>query len=297
MFIFSDLNETVHRIEFKKVKISELTTIATEGEVWAAFPRTLDSALEVIARQECLVLGYGSNVLLPPGLELPVVSLRYLKGVKFLGDRVLALAGTNLSYFINELARRGYSGLEGLIGFPSTVGGAAWVGAGRGNVNFAEFVSKVVLASPLIEEKNIDEVNFGYRRGLSEVFDGVILAVYLSLNSFSRGDYEVIKERIFEAAQVRRKQPTLPSAGCFYKNPRKNLSAGYLIDKAGLKGIKVGGAAVSIVHANFFVNTGRATYKDFVELDYVVRERVLQRFGIALEREVRIYDNYGQILN
>ena len=130
-----------------------------------------------------------------------------------------------------------------------------------------------------------EEMGFSYRSSLLREGD-IILGARFHLRASTPG---IVRERIQEQIRRRKKSQPLrvPSAGCWFRNPEGD-SAGRLIDEAGMKGVRCGGAQVSRVHANFLVNTGGATARDFLALADRVRKVVLERFGIILEEEVRV---------
>ena len=205
------------------------------------------------------------------------------------GDSMLlAGAAVSLPAVVARSAKNGLSGMECLAGIPGTVGGAVFMNAGTRSGEIAEVVHEV----RLFDGKDArwipgEEIGFSYRSsGISE--GDIILDARLKLIPSSEA-----KVRQLMKAQTDRRQGTqpsgVPSAGCWFRNPEGD-SAGRLIDEAGMKGEKCGGAQVSEVHANFLVNTGGATTSDFLTLAEKVRGTVNKRFGVMLQEEVRIID-------
>lgn len=235
------------------------------------------------------ILGGGSNLLVSDkGVEGVVLSTARLQGrTERTGERcVRVFAGTPLIRIVRWTARNGLAGLEGLAGIPGTVGGAVHMNAGGAHGTIGERVQALwcVRKNGGTYVRNGRDVEWGYRS--TDLLDPVV-AVELLLD---RDDPEVIQERMDDVqSQKRRSQPVGEmSAGCFFKNPR-GQSAGKLIDDAGMKGARVGGAAVSTRHANFIVNLGGASADDVLTLCRKVNDRVRERFGIELETEVRCW--------
>ncbi len=254
------------------------------------------SAALSIADEEGLgwtMLGKGSNVLVSDeGYEgLVIVLGREFERFTVDGARLLCGGGVVLGVVVQEAFRRGLTGLEFAVGVPGTVGGAVAMNAGSRDVWIGEAVETLTLYSPERGLHSIrgDEVRWGYRRaGIPK--GSVIVEATLRLHE---GDVGAIR-RVMEASLRRRKrtQPIgWPSAGSTFKNPEGD-SAGRLIEAAGLKGLAIGGAAVSEVHANFIVNTGGATAADVVAVMNVVRDTVRDAYGIELEPEVRFLGSF-----
>jgi UDP-N-acetylmuramate dehydrogenase len=200
-------------------------------------------------------------------------------------------AGAILAHVVQDAFGRGLSGLEFAVGIPGTVGGALAMNAGTREEWIGSRVDSVTLWTP--EEGLLGlrghEIAWGYRRsGLRE--RGVIVECVLRV---SDGDRDAI-QRSMEAALRRRKQ-TQPigaaSAGSVFVNP-PGASAGQLIEQAGLKGRRIGGARISEVHANFIVNDGDATAWDIVELIRVTRATVREVHGIELKPEIRFIGTF-----
>lgn len=213
---------------------------------------------------------------------------------------VRAMAGANLPRLILEACRRGRSGLEGLGGIPATVGGAAVMNAGGA---FGEFGS-AVRAVHAIDRAGRDvmlsreQAGFGYRR--SSLRDLVIIAVDLDLGE---DDPKKLRERLKDVMEYKKKSQPMAarSAGCVFKNPTlaaelkdigaagQRVSAGMLIDRAGCKGLGIGGATVSDRHANFVVTGAGGCARDVIELMDEVKRRVFDTFGVELEPEVVVW--------
>jgi UDP-N-acetylmuramate dehydrogenase len=196
-------------------------------------------------------------------------------------------SGVPLPKLMSVAKKNGYSGLEPLAGIPGCVGGAVYMNAGSFGTEMRDLIVSVALMNIKgeITIVNADELSFTYRSsGIPD--DSVILSANIRL---AKDDPAEVGKRMKE--YMKRKKAAQPlgefSAGCVFKNPEKD-SAGRLIDAAGCKGMKVGDIEVSTLHANYFINKGKGTCKDFVSLMDKVRAKVKKQSGIKLEPEVRI---------
>lgn len=263
--------------------LSRHTTFRIGGPAWCYFlPGTKEAFVEAIsrARREGIpwfVLGKGSNVLFPdrgfPGL---VVSTAALRGLEVGGGRIRAQAGVPLP----RLVPLGYGELAGI---PGTVGGAVAMNAGtrQGSIGRHVVAVEVLARDGGIRRIPGGECAFSYRSSRLLRLGLPVLEVELSSPREAVGAAGVLSRR--------RSQPRgLPSAGCVFRNPPGAPPAGWLIDRAGLKGLRLGDALVSPEHANFICNLGRATAAEVLGLMELVRERVRRLFGITLEPELRI---------
>ncbi len=247
------------------------------------------------------VIGGGSNLLVPDkGIDRVVI--RLAAGVSRLDARVVddgrirvsAGAGMSLPALCRYAIRNGYSGLNRLIGIPGTVGGALAGNAGGANGWISDGVESiaVALADGSIVRQRADAFSWAYRsmgwpRALAAGQHkpaAIVSATFL----LEPSDPKRLEEEAREWMALRKKSQPIgqASAGCVFKNPASAPAAGYLIEHAGLKGVAVGGAMVSEVHANFIVNTGNATAADILNLIEVIRNRVKERWGIVLENEL-----------
>ena len=195
-------------------------------------------------------------------------------------------AGVPLSSVVQEAFRRSLAGFEFAVGTPGTVGGALRMNAGSRDEWIGSRVVSVTTLSPGkgLVRRDGDQIAWGYRSS-SFASDEVIVECELSVEP---ADPFFIRGKM-EAPHARRKktQPlSLPSCGSVFRNP-EGAPVGALIEEAGLKGLRIGGAQVSEVHANFIVNTGDATARDVLELINLVKTKVYETYGIELQPEVR----------
>ena len=237
------------------------------------------------------ILGRGSNLLVRDGgIRGLVVSLQAppFSQVEVLPEhRIRAGAGAPLKALANTARQAGLTGLEFLEGIPGNVGGALRMNAGAMGHWVFDVVHTVRAMDRRGQVREIPGADAGAQyRGCP------LLKTHLALGAVLQGvpaERAVIEERM-TASNTKRwsSQPRQPSAGCTFKNPAPETPAGRLIDELGLKGTRVGDAMVSDVHANFFVNLGRATATDVLHLIDLVKTRVRQARGIELETEVEI---------
>jgi UDP-N-acetylmuramate dehydrogenase len=236
------------------------------------------------------VLGFGSNLLVRDGgVRGAVVKLggSDFKAVSFDGPVVTAGAAASLSELILACAKKGLAGIEACVGIPGSIGGAVRMNAGGrfGDIgSVTESVTCMDRRGSIVEWRKPD-LSFDYRS--ANIDAPFILSATLQLTP---GDPEQIVKSTQEIWIFKKNSQPLSSksAGCIFKNP-PGQSAGALIDKAGLKGLTVGGAAVSEMHANFILAREGCTSTDIIKLIETIRTRVTEDFGIELELEVEIW--------
>jgi UDP-N-acetylmuramate dehydrogenase len=237
------------------------------------------------------VLGFGSNLLISDdGLRAAVIKLDAEKfaQVKFDGEQLTAGAGANLSELVLTCVKKGLSGIEALTGIPGSVGGAVRMNAGGNFGDIGAAIETVTLMDSQgdVFEKSKPELMFDYRK--TNITAQFILNATLKLAST---DPEQIMRTVKEIWIYKKNSQPLNTrnCGCVFKNPR-GVSAGALIDRAGLKGLQIGGAVVSEKHANFIIAETGCKSRDVVRLIDAVKERVKEQFGIELELEIEIWD-------
>jgi UDP-N-acetylmuramate dehydrogenase len=240
-----------------------------------------------------LPLGGGTNILvMDGGIEGAVISFKSFKKTDVLSENdedmyLFVEAGTPLQGLVNFSRESGYSGLEGLVGIPGTVGGAICGNAGAFGYEMKDVLISVAImdAEGRVEKIKAERIDFGYRSS-SISADGMILSAEIKLKKDKKEDVSAKVDDFLK--RKRQKQPVRePSAGCVFKNP-SGLYAGKLIDEAGCKGMRIGDVEVSTIHANFFINKGGATASDFISLMKRVAQRVKEKFGVILEPEIKI---------
>lgn len=235
-----------------------------------------------------LVLGGGSNLLVRDGgFPGVVIELCHFNAVRIGADGIVeAEAGVRLNGLIKQLVAAGLGGLEELAGIPGTVGGALVMNAGAGSQEFGQVVEEVeMLSGETFLWRHAASLAFGYRQSGLEPGE-IVTAVRLRLGS---GDPELLNASYAERLQHRRQAHAVggASAGSVFKNP-PGKKAWELVAGCGWQGRGIGGALVSERHANFIVNTGRATAADIESLIEAIRSDVDRQTGVKLETEVKI---------
>ena len=234
------------------------------------------------------VIGNGSNLLFSDkDYEGVLIKLNEFNKIKFLGRRKVRVgAGYSLIKLSLLSARKGLTGLEFAAGIPGTVGGAIYMNAGAYKSDMGYVVESVKVLTPDMKVITLvnKELQFHYRTSYLQTHPGYIcLEVVLALKV---GKREAIEELIHERRQRRLESQPLeyPSAGSVFRNPPDNF-AGKLIEDAGIKGMKKGGAMVSDKHANFIVNYDHATSSDIKYLIDLCHDKVLEEYGIDMKIE------------
>lgn len=247
------------------------------------------------------VLGAGTNLLVGDrGVKGVGISLREFRNIELIkgsDDRnavLFAEAGVPVSLLLNYTGKNGYSGIEPLAGIPGTFGGAVYMNAGSFGTEIKDVIVSVAVMNRegSIRILHKEEISFSYRN--SNISDDMII---MSANiKLERDDAEAVGRRIRD--YLRRKRESQPigeaSAGCVFKNPvevdqnRTADTAGSLIERAGCKGMSSGDVEVSMAHANYFINRGKATCREFIELMETVVSKVEQFSGVRLEPELKI---------
>jgi UDP-N-acetylmuramate dehydrogenase len=265
--------------------------------IWVA-PQTEEAVgriLEIIQAENAplFVLGRGSNVLISDsgwhGVTLYLGE--NLSGWKFENFEANVLAGTRLMDVVCSTVANGLAGLELLAGIPGAVGGALRMNAGA----FGREIESVTTAVSGFRrngsrfQADRSRINFGYRRA-PDLEDVIITAARLR---FEKSDAAVLKARMEDILAMRAKKQPLkfPSCGSVFKRPA-GYYAGALIEEAGLKGSRIGGAMVSRKHAGFVLNVANATAADVYSLIRSIEKKVYARFGVRLKREVKLIGEF-----
>lgn len=256
--------------------------------------RELLSLVDATGTPFCL-LGLGSNVLIPDeGLPGVVVHLTgYFRRWRLGGRRVSAGGALALGQLARRMCQRGLTGLEALSGFPSTVGGAVYMNAGC----YGTEIKDVLVRATVVDRRGrlrklaVDDLGAGYR---STALQGTGDIVTRATFELQPGDGDRAMARIQELNKRRWKSlPSgVPNAGSIFRNPAGDY-AGRLIEEAGLKGRRAGGAEISEKHANVIVNRGDATAEEVLSLMSEARQAVEERFDVALEPEIVLAGSLG----
>lgn len=292
MNIFSDLEKIVETNH----PLAKHTWYGLGGPVdYFIRPKNVKQLKEVVRRCTeskipIYVLGFGSNLLISDqGLRAAVIKLEAdaFTQVIFDEQKVTVGAGADLSKLVLTCVQKGFSGIECLTGIPGSIGGAVRMNAGGRFGDIGSVIEHVTVMdiNGNIFEKKKPELVFDYRS--TNITAKFILGAHLEL---SGADPEQIMRTVKEIWIYKKNSQPLNTrnCGCIFKNPA-GASAGALIDKAGLKGLRIGGAAISEKHANFIVAEDGCTSKDVLKLIDTVKQKIKEQSGIDLELEIKIW--------
>lgn len=282
----------------RRVRLALFTTLGVggEAELWVCHDH---AALFTATSAPYRMLGGGSNLIVSDdGVPERVIRLggdfskSDLEPDADISSRDEIVTGwvgaaTPIPGLLRRLQTRGYSGLEGVWGVPAQVGGAVRMNAGTRFGEMADALHSLeIVTDGVASVYGPEQLGFKYRNSSiphGENGVGIVTRVRLRLQ---RSTPEAVQQRMNLADEARKGQPHQRTFGCAWKNPSHD-SAGRMVDKAGLKGFKIGGAMISNEHGNFLVNTGSARASDVI----AVLERVERELGVPLEREVEIWGN------
>ena len=278
--------------------LSRHTSLRIGGPAEAmAFPKTKEE-LALLLKESSLwdtkpvILGAGTNVLAPDeGLRGLTVCLKdALDGMERLDETsIRVMAGVTMARSAVFAASQGLSGLEFAHGIPGTIGGGVYMNAGAYGGDIGSVCKEVELMDRggNIHVLSASQMDFSYRHSCLESRDLIVVSAVFALQP---GEEAAIRARMKELQTKRiASQPlNFPSAGSAFKRPQGGYAAA-LIEEAGLKGFRVGDAAISEKHAGFAVNLGKATAEDMKALLEEVSQRVEKSSGIRLEPEIRIW--------
>lgn len=281
--------------------LSKHTTFAIGGPAkYFAVAKTKEEVLESIdfvksKKLPFFLLGGGSNLLASDnGYEGLIIKIQ-IGGINVDEEMITIGAGVLLSQLVNELASKGLSGLEWAAGIPGTIGGAVNGNAGAYGRAVSESVEGVIVLaeeSGHWKEKKYSnkECHFEYRKSKFKNLANreIILGVNLKLQ---KSDIEKVRGEIRKTILQRKGViPAQPSAGCVFKNIKKDgqliAAVGKLVEECGLKGVKSGGAEISHLHGNYVVNAGGAKAEDVVRLINLCKQKIKDRFNLELEEEI-----------
>ena len=277
------------------------TSFRTGGPAdWFIIPDTSEELAAVISVCRRLdaswcVIGNGTNLLAGDlGYRGAIISMERFQKLEICGNRVSAGAGLLLSRLANGACKEGLAGMEFAAGIPGTVGGAVVMNAGAYGGEISRILESVTVLDEggRLSRRQAEELELGYRTSRFQRTGEIVLEAEFLLVP---GAQDEIRARMEELAKRRKEKQPLeyPSAGSTFKRP-EGYFAGQLIEKAGLKGFCLGGAAVSEKHAGFVINKENATSADILALCEEVRRRVKENSGQDLELEVRLLGEFRQ---
>ena len=292
MALFDGLESIVR----EHVPLADLTWFRIGGAArYLAEPETVDQLRDVVVRCRdneipLYVLGAGANLLIDDaGVKGMVVRLRQGEFLRssLVDGGLRAGGGADMGRLVLRCVRDGLSGLEGLTGIPGSVGGCVRMNAGGafGDIGSCVETVKVMTEDGEIFTRHHDDLAFAYRS--TNITSAFILGAEFRL---TEDDPQRILKQVKQIWIYKKNTQPLGgrNAGCIFKNPR-GMSAGALIDKAGLKGRRVGGAHVSQKHANFILTDQGATASDVLKLINTIRDVVHDNAGVYLELEIEVW--------
>lgn len=279
----------------ENVSFKDLTSFKTGGKAPLLIePKSREGLAEAV-RTLCgtayRVMGNGSNLLVSDsGIKEPVIRLgRSFSKIEVQGGNIICQAGALLSSAAHAAYKNSLTGMEFAHGIPGSLGGAVRMNAGAYGGEMKDIVDSVeyIDQSGVFHTISGTEAGFSYRKSFFSDKDLIVSSVTLKLK---KGDGEAILARMKELGEKRRtKQPLeYPSAGSTFKRPNGYFAAA-LIEEAGLKGVKVGGAEVSEKHAGFVINKDNAETEDVLALIEKIKRTVFEKSGVTLETEVEIW--------
>ncbi len=276
----------------RNVPLAPRTTLRVGGNAAVLFtPRTVDALIEAITTCRStgvphLILGAGSNLLFSDrGYAGVVIATRELAGIEPSERTVRVLCGTRLPALLSELDRRAAHALDFLAGIPGSLGGAVTTNAGIPVHAVGDTVETVTVlaADGRLQTIGPQDCGFSYRTSAIRTARLTVVSATLRLDGPSFDGQALLEAR-------RAAQPLAArTAGCVFKNPPGG-TAGRLIEEAGLKGLRVGMAKVSELHANFIINLGGARCAEIRKLIDIVRQKVYKSFQISLELEIEVIE-------
>ena len=277
----------------ENISLSKCTTYKVGGKaklmVWPNSINGLSSLLDMLNKEKIKlkVLGNGSNVIFSDQVyDGVIIKLDELNNIEINDTTVIVGAGVSLVKLSYKVASEGLSGLEFAAGIPATIGGAVYMNAGAYKSDMSEVVKKVKVLTPDLKIITMEksELEYSYRSSFFQRYPNYIcLEATLEL---SHGNKDEIRKVIESRREKRLETQPLeyPSAGSVFRNP-ENTYAGKLIEDCNLKGYKIGGAEVSVKHANFIINSNNATAEDVRSLIKYVHDTVLEKTGYDLKVE------------
>ncbi|WP_297455826.1 UDP-N-acetylmuramate dehydrogenase [Persephonella sp.] len=287
-------------IEFEEnVDLSKFCTIKIGGTAKKVyFPKNQQEIIDLIKLsldidKRFFPIGIGSNTVFSDGiLEHIFVSTKNLKKYEITEKEgffyIKAQAGVSFRIINSIVKKYNLEGFENLSGIPATIGGAVVMNAGAFGSEIADIIHEVVWIDKKgnIHKLKRKEIDFRYRYSPFQK-NGFIFEATIKLKPSDKNIAQIIKKHLEER---NKKQPlNLPTSGSTFKNP-PNYAAGYLLEKAGLKGYRIGNVAFSDKHANFLINFGGGRFKELKELIQTAERRIGELYKIKLEREIEIVE-------
>ncbi len=292
MNVISELEKLNCGKVIANVDLKDYTTYQLNGKADViVFPETVDMLKKVLTflKENDIkhkIIGNGSNLIFGNHYEGVLIKLEAFQSLDIQGTNVVVGAGYSLMKLALKVSRMGLSGLEFATGIPGTIGGSIFMNAGAYKSDMGYIVKTVTLLTPELEIKTMtnQEMDFHYRTSfLQKHPDYICLEVELELEPKDAEEImEVIKDR--KKRRLETQPLEYPSAGSVFRNPDGDF-AGRLIEAISYKGKNIGGAEVSMKHANFIINKDHASGDDIKKLITEIRDKVLDETGIELRIE------------
>ena len=257
----------------------------------AFFPQSVEEFVQLLdTLKNPIVLGSCSNVLISSqGINDDVIITSKMNVFEVVNNTITAQCGVKVPMLAREAEQNNLSGFEFMIGFPGSVGGAVYMNASAHSQAISDTfkVGRVFdTESKKVVELNKDEMKFGYRSSILQEGRYILLDAKFELLPVNKEEISSIMNRNLEFRKGKQPSLAMPNAGSIFRNP-PNDSAGRLLEKAGVKGLKEGGAQVWLGHANFIVNIENATSKDVSKLMNKMYNEVKDKYTIKLVPEVK----------
>lgn len=282
---FPDIQQNVLLAPYTTFKIggpARWFLVVTERE-------QLRDALRIVEEEGIpfFFLGGGSNVLVSsegfPGLVIK----NEMRAIRVEGNHIIGESGLVLATVVKTAKDNGLQGIAALQGLPGTFGAAVRGNCGVPGCETGDFVVSAILLDKNLNYKTVDRDYFDYGYRHSKLKGNGEIVIEATLELTPGGDPAAIMADMMSMLKARKaKQPWGKSGGSYFKNPTKEYSAGFLVDKSGGKALSVGDAVISDLHGNFFLNKGTATSDDIQALAAQIKQRVHDQFHIDLEEEV-----------
>ncbi len=279
--------EVIENYELKKHTTFKIGGCAKR----AFFPKTIDEFVQILKELDNpVVLGGCSNVLISSeGIDNDVILTTKMKNYTIENNRICAQCGVKAPMLAKEASEKSLSGMEFMIGFPGTIGGAVYMNASAHSQSISDtFVSCRLFDKEKKEivELNKEEMKFAYRTSVMQEKPYILLDAKFELRLENKDEILAIMQRNLDFRKDKQPNLAIPNAGSIFRNPA-NDSAGRLLEKAGVKGMKEGGATVWLGHANFVINDNNATSTDVSKLMNKMYNMVKEKYTIELTPEVK----------
>lgn len=282
----------------KRATIAPYTTLGIGGPADVLAEVYTEKALQQVvseavrSKTKWLLIGGGSNLLVGDTGYRGVVIVNKIEHLTVNGSRIVAGAGADLGELVESAREHSLSGLEFAIDIPGTVGGAVRGNAGAFGRAVGDILTRIrVLEGTKLVDRTPAELGFAYRHSKLKENSDIVVEAEFALKEGDRAEMDRIMGQ-HAAQRARRQEKGLHTAGCFFKNPvlpdGTKIAAGQLLESAGAKEIRDGGAGVHAFHANYIVNKGGATAHEILRVAREMKRRVEEANGITLEEEVMV---------